>query len=792
MRFRRTQAFRLDTITLKLIILGQIVLIFLMSGILFAMSAMAVLAFKYWNNLPSLEPLEYSTTNVWEVPTKIYSDLCEIKLGDSKRFILNKLNSLRYRQVSGNTSLKEGEFRGVRGEGKSDLGGVLQIYLRGFSYPRAKFEAQLVSVEFDSDSVSSIKSSDGNLLDSFIFEPELIDELYSRRGTTREIVRLDQVPLHLKQAFLAAEDKNFYKHWGLSVPDIARAAIVDILVLVNLRKGFVQGGSTITQQLAKNLFLTREQTIQRKTKEILLTIRIERRFSKDQILERYLNQVNLGRYGSREIYGVQQAAYYYFKKPISNLTLGESALLAGIVQSPSRYSLVRNLDRALQRRKVVLSRMLKNKFIAEAEMKAVETEPMRLESASIYSSEAPYFVDHVEKMLEGKYETRALHTEGMKVYTTLDLSMQRAANKAIYEGLNSLDAKLRLPPYAEASSESKTDPLSYPQAALVALEPQTGFIKAMVGGRDYGSSQFNRSVQAQRQPGSAFKPFVFATAFNASLVTPSKIISDEPWSLATSSGIWKPDNYDEDFKGEVTLRNVLIHSINVPTAKLLYYTVGIRRTIQLAKKMGITSPLAPYPALALGSSVVTLLELTSAYGVFANRGVRVEPVAIKYVQSRTGEILEEFQPQAQKVLEENVAYLMTDLMKGVINEGTARRLRAMDFKRIAAGKTGTTNNKTDASFIGYIPTLVAGVWSGYDDPQKSVRHTGGEVAAPIWANFMEQAAKAADQDFPVSPGIVFKEVDANTGLLASRRCGRVIREAFIEGMEPTRICNAHN
>jgi membrane carboxypeptidase/penicillin-binding protein len=436
--------------------------------------------------------------------------------------------------------------------------------------------------------------------------------------------------------------------------------------------------------------------------------------------------------------------------------------------------------------------MIKNKFIAEAELKAAEIEPMRIESTSVFSSEAPYFVDHVEKMLEGKYETRALHTEGMKVYTTLDLSMQRAANKAIYEGLNSLDAKLRLSPYAEASSERRTDPLSYPQAALVALEPQTGFIRAMVGGRDYGSSQFNRSIQAQRQPGSAFKPFVFAAAFNASLVTPSKIISDEPWSLSTSSGIWKPDNYDEDFNGEVTLRNVLIHSINVPTAKLLYYTVGIRRTIQLAKKMGITSPLAPYPALALGSSVVTLLELSSAYGVFANRGVRLEPVAIKYVQSRTGEILEEFQPQAQKVLEENVAYLMTDLMKGVINEGTARRLRAMGFKRIAAGKTGTTNNKTDASFIGYIPTLVAGVWTGYDDPQKSVRHTGGEVAAPIWANFMEQAAKAADQDFPVPSGIVFKEVDANTGLLASRRCGRVIREAFIEGMEPTRICNAHN
>ena len=744
----------------------------------------------YWRGLPPLDPLEYKETSSWKLPSKVYSDVCEVKRGDTIEFLLDKLKRLEYVRVKRGTP-RIGQF--ILKANERGFGDMM-IYLREFEYPHWVHKPQLVRLRIEDGVITDIKDEKGRRIESFFIEPELIAELYSPEGTDRELIHLTEVPDDLVKAFLAIEDNKFYEHWGISIKRILGA------LYYNLRTWSLrQGASTITQQLARNLFLTPKRSWRRKIKEALMAIKIEMRFSKDEILERYLNFIDLGRYGSREVYGVQQAAKYYFRKPVWELTLPECALIAALPRSPTLYSPIRHPDNALRRRNLVLRRMLENGYITESEYREAVKAPLGVYPIPSMANEAPYFVDFLRQQLERRYSKTMLYTRGLKIYTTLDMSMQEAANKAVHDGLAKIDERLGLPPYDKLDPENpELDPLGYPQAALVAIEPETGYIRAMVGGRDYDVSQFNRAVQARRQPGSVFKPFVYCAAYEARIATPADTIDDSPWALKTPAGVWAPKNYTGRFYGRVTLRKALERSINVATAKFFYYKVGARRVINLARRMGIRSPLKGVPSLALGSSELSLFELTSAYGIWAALGIRAEPIWVKYVVDRNGDIIEENLPKTRRVLSEAVAYQMVYQLEGVIEEGTGRRAKGMGFSRPAGGKTGTTSRYTDAWFIGFTPDLVAGVWTGFDDPSLSIQLPGSQAALPIWTDFMKRACRGYVKDFKnpnTIDGVVFREIDKNTGLLYNPgKCPPdvAMREVFLKGTEPTKLCDAHD
>lgn len=747
----------------------------------------------YWNDLPSLEPLEYETQS-WHYPTKVYSDIARLTREMSAEKLLERLGRLRYEQID-NTPVAEGQFY-LKNTATSSTN-EMKLYLRGFNYPRLALRPRLITIEIKGRKIAEIKDTDGTALREFILEPEAIAEFYGSEGTDRELISLDEAPQDLLNAFMAIEDKRFYEHSGFDLYRIAGAFYWN---LKHPRRS-PQGASTLTQQLARDLFLTRQQRWTRKIKEALLAVRIERKYTKDEILERYLNRINLGRYGSREIYGIKEAAKCYFGKEVPDLNLQECAILAAIPKDQMWYSPIRNPDRSHGRRQIVLGQMLRYGFIDKEQYdEAAESE---LETVSIREQAANkrmgYFLEYIRLQVEKTqaHNPDAIHWQGLEVYTTIDASMQFAANSAVHGKLDKLDKDiLRFPVYEDNKArwnagergDKVQNPVEYVQAGLVAIEPSTGYIRAMVGGRDWYAAPFNRAYRAMRQPGSAFKPFVFGAAFANNLVTPATIVVDEPWEIEDPSlpdGFWRPENFYEKFYGQVTVRRMLVKSINVATARLLYEVIGPEKAAAFGRAMGIKSPLAPYPSLALGASEVNLLEITSAYGVLANQGMRAEPICIKYVLNRERSILEENVPSTRRALDKNVAYLITYLMEDVVEEGTGRNLRRLyGFNRAAAGKTGTTNDETDAWFIGFVPGIVTGVWVGFDNPAKSVKASGAIAALPIWADFMKAVVDDPKRDFQAPDGIVFVNVDADTGLPATRGTTNVIREAFLKGTEP--------
>lgn len=769
--------------------LKRLTKIALLLAILLAFIALGIpigVIIAYWNDLPSLEPLEYETQS-WHYPTKVYSDISRISPGMSLSNLLKRLERLNYLQVSAEPTDK-GQF--YLKEPANSPANDMRLYLRELTYPRFYLPPRLISIQIEEEKITKIKSADGTSLTEFVLEPELIAEFYGSEGIDRELVSLSQIPEPLSKAFIAIEDKRFYSHYGF---DIYR--IIRVFYLNMKHRRIVQGASTITQQLAKDLFLTKKQLWSRKIKEALLAIKIERKYTKDEILERYLNRINLGRYGSREVYGVGQAARYYFGKNVWELNVQESAVLAAIPKDPSRYSPIKNPENTLRRCGVVLKQMLNEGFITESQYEEAVASPLVTVPVQDQSSvrEVAYFLEYIRGQLEGKYEPGALHSRGLRIYTALDMSMQLIANNAVQKQIRIIDGHLKFPPYDEnkakwlAGERGKgvRNPEGYLQAALVCIDPSTGYVKAMIGGRDFYVNQFNRAVHSRRQPGSAFKPFVYCAAFANNLATPTSIVVDEPWGVKVPGGFWEPENFYNRFYGQVTIRKILTKSINVATARFLYEKVGFDKVIDVARAMGIQSPLDPVPSLALGSSGVGVMEITSAYGVLANQGVRAEPVCIKYVLDRENNILEENTLSIGRVLDENVAFQMTYLMEGVVQEGTGSRLTTVfGFDRPSAGKTGTTNDETDAWYIGFVPDLVTGVWVGFDDYSKRIGYTGALAALPIWYDFMESAVDGYVKDFPVPKGVVFKEVDADTGLLATRRSTDVVKEVFIKGTEP--------
>jgi penicillin-binding protein 1A len=666
------------------------------------------------------------------------------------------------------------------------------------------------------------------------YRTSLITTVYSDRDEAfasffeqkRIPVNLEKIPQHLKNGIIAVEDAQFYKHHGINMRGIARA------VLTNLRAGeVVEGGSSITQQLAKVFFLTPEKSLSRKIKEAMLALEIERKFPKDKILELYCNHVYFG-HGA---YGVQAAAQLYFRKPVEKLSLSECATLAGLPRAPNYYSPFVDRERASKRRAHVLTRMMEERFITRDQAILALKESFDEKLFTRSRTAAPYFIEYLRQYLEEKYGSYAVYHGGLNVYSTLNVDMQKAAEESILGGLRAIDkargyrAKNTAGPFKFQDSKKGRFPIYRPQpgdilegaveevnssglkvalgrykghlsfdkmawakikdpaelfkpgetvkvqvlsiddksksltlgleqdpeieTAFLATDPRTGEIKTMIGGYDFGRSNFNRAIQAKRQPGSAFKPFVYAAAFDIGF-SPSSIVDDSPITYHTVINgkltDWNPQNYDGKFRGPLTLKEALAHSVNVATVRLIE-RVGVHRVIELAHQMGIKSELRPEYALALGVSEVSLIEMVTAFGVLANRGIKLEPFAIRKVTDKDGKILEEHFSESQQVIREETAYATVDAMKEVIEHGTAASARALGCPM--AGKTGTTQDATDAWFIGFTPSLVAGVWIGYDTHRSlGPRITSANLALPIWINFMEKVLPGMPEEDFIPPG----------------------------------------
>jgi len=638
-------------------------------------------------------------------------------------------------------------------------------------------------------------------LDQVVFDQEQTTYVYDVHGRViarlyrenRIPVRLEQIPRHLRDAIVAIEDARFYQHFGVDLRAILRAVVADVRRLFG-DDGFLQGGSTITQQLAKNAFLSHERTLSRKLQEALWAIQIERKYSKAEILETYLNEIYLG----PGVYGVEAASQYYFGKSVSDLTLAESALLAGLAQNPGMHSPFRDPEAAMRRRNTVLTRMEELGMITPSESSAARQEPIVLADSRPPRNLAPYFVNYVIQQLlqlDG-IDANAVYAGGLHVHTTLDLDVQRAAEEAIRQAFSDPNSLLARVTVIDANG------LPQPQVSLIALDPRTGHIRAMVGGR--GGDEFNRAVQARRQPGSAIKPFIYAAAVDAGL-TPATIRVDEPfrWVNPNTGEVWEPQNFGRTFAGPVTLRRALEESINIIAIKLLHEDVPVRTVIDLATRMGISTLQTSGPrndvnlAFALGglTNGVRPIDMAQAYGVLANQGIRTEPMAITRVLGPDGTVLYEFQPRQEVVLSEVTSYIVTDMLRGVIERGTGRRA---NIGRPAAGKTGTTQDNQDAWFVGFTPELVAAVWIGHDTPtpmESPYGRVGSGEAAAIWGRFMQAAlAGAPVQDFPKPAEGLVEDVliDVGTGLLAHSTCLFIPRsdlryETFAAGTEPKEL-----
>ena len=624
-----------------------------------------------------------------------------------------------------------------------------------------------------------IYSSDGVVLKEFAVEK-------------REPVFYEQLPQNLVDAVVSIEDERFWDHWGISLRDIARAVWIN-LTLAQIK----QGASTLTQQLARRLFLTPEKTLARKIKEAITSVRIERTYTKKEIVQMYLNE----QYFGNGCYGVQSASGFYFAKDVQDLSLEECAYLAGLLQRPSDYSDSRK--DGLIRRNTVLRAMSSAGKISRQETKEAQRAPLRFNDPQEDEGLAPYFTEHVRQHLEAKYGYSAIYESGLSVYTALDSRLQSIAERAVSKKFGQIQWKIdsesaKFPPDSTLFQIGDSLQVNVVQGALVALNIATGEILAMVGGRDFEESEYNRAVQAKRQPGSAFKPFIYTAAIDNHYRTTDKIL-DNPITLPLNNGkMWSPQNYDRTFKGEMSLREGLKQSRNLVAVKLLL-KIGAKLPIQYARKMGIKTPLQPVDALALGTEEVTLLDITSAYGVFPNQGIRVEPISILRILDKDGEtIFEEDRGSESEALSAETASVMTSMLKSVMEEkgtGYAARAYPYRFKRPAGGKTGTTQDFTDAWFIGFTPHIVTGVWIGFDVKRSlGDRMAASVVALPPWAEFMKEAHEVLElqeNDFQMSPDVVRIQICGDTYDVATDYCPTKIEEVFIPQSFPTELCQEH-
>jgi penicillin-binding protein 1B len=614
----------------------------------------------------------------------------------------------------------------------------------------------------------------GAEVESVALPPELLASAGADKGESIRPVRLADVPAELRTAVLATEDVRFYEHGGVDPRGILRA------LWTNVRKGRVaEGGSTITQQLVKSRLLTPERTLSRKVHEALLSTTLELRYSKDQIFEAYLNEVYLGQSGGSAVRGIGAASRAYFGKEVHQLTLSEAALLAGMIRAPNSYSPASNPERARERRDVVLARMRELGKISEADYRKARKEPVRARKTPADGLTAPYFVDYVRVELERATDVDLGDQHGVRVYTTLDPVLQKIAEAAVVKGLDRLETSR--PRLRRKNQEERL------QAAMIVLDPTTGQIRALVGGRDYRTSQFNRAVLAHRQPGSAFKPFVYLAALtprrDGPLFTAASMLDDSPLTMLVDGKPWTPKNYDERYQGPVTVRRALEGSINTATVRLAQ-AVGLPTVIETARTLGVEGDLKPVPALALGVFEITPLQLARAYLPLSNGGLAPTPGAVDTVADDAGAALWSASREAPPVIGAPEAYLMTSLLEGVINAGTGAAARAIGVPGAVAGKTGTTNEGRDAWFVGYSRNLLALVWIGFDDGTPAGL-SGAEGALPIWADFMRQALDVyPGGEFTEPAGITHAKIDLTNGRTATAYCPLVATEVFLAGTEP--------
>jgi penicillin-binding protein 1B len=638
-----------------------------------------------------------------------------------------------------------------------------------------------VAVSFRGGRIASLTSLEGTgQLESYLLEPEVITTLFDSTRSKRRLVRYQDLPRALVDAVLATEDHRFFSHHGVNFYRMLAAAWADIRA-----EERVQGGSTLTMQLARNFFLTPHRTIRRKLAEIFLALLLEQRLSKEQIFELYANQVYLGQRGSFAIYGFGEAASAYFNKDVSSLALPEAALLAGLIRGPNLYSPFRSPARASDRRNYVLRRMLEVGMISAAEAEKASAASLGVTGGNGEGLQAPYFVDMVRDQLLAQFSERDLLSQSYRIYTTLDLDLQRAASDAVRAGLVEVDQEVKK--QRRRQDAPPPDP-NQPQVALLALDPHTGEIKALVGGRNYGLSQLNH-VLAKRQPGSAFKPFVYAAALSSGvdssqpLVTPVTVLNDEPTTFQYGDQTYEPENYKQEYHGLVTVRGALTHSLNVATVRLAEM-VGYDKVRNLAVAAGINIDLLPTPALALGAYVATALEIAGAYTIFSNQGQYVQPTFILAVNDPSGLTLWRNAMVSRQVLDPRVAYLMVSLLESVINNGTAAGVRSRGFELPAAGKTGTSH---DGWFAGFTSNLLAVVWVGYDD-DRELKLPGASSALPIWTEFMKRATELAAyrdvQPFEPPSGVVTVPVQLSANLAGFGDSIMVQNEVFIDGTQP--------
>jgi penicillin-binding protein 1B len=716
-----------------------------------------------------LKQLEETVTKKFEkpfssFPSKIYSDSYLLYVGIGLRLddLTEKLRRLGYFETP-STPRAKGEYRISRSSGS------VEIYLHDFDFPTEQRKGMPVRIALQGTTLTRIEDlSTGKDMFDLELEPELVTGLYERIWQERTIVKLPDVPPLIIKAVLAVEDERFFSHFGIDPVGITRALWVNLTSMSRQ-----QGGSTLTQQLMKNFFLTDERTMSRKIPEAIMALIAERKYSKETILENYLNEIYLGQRGSQGIFGVVEAAQFYFAKPLSDLTVGETALLAGLIRAPNRLSPYRSPELATKRRNVVLAKLLDERILTKKQYDAALREKLPKRALVKVTNDAPFYVDYLRRELNENYSSDVQNKEGMRIFSGLDLQLQRIAERALVEGLNKLEATR--PALRRRNSEDSLE------GAIVVLRPQTGEIKAMVGGRNYQKSQFNRVFQAKRQPGSVFKPFVYLAALmyggqGGIQYTPDSVLNDSPFTWSYDGQIWQPTNYNNEYFGAVTFRRALENSLNSATGRLAQ-DVGIRRVRDIAHRLGIQSSLPAVPSLALGSAEVTPLEVAVAFSTLANGGVRTRPLAVRNVMDQTTRLLEKRDVRNEQVINPQLAYRMNELLKGVLDRGTGASARRWGFTRPAAGKTGTTNDYKDAWFVGWTPDLLAVVWVGYDGPSK-IGLSGAEAALPIWTEFMKAAtASMAVTDF-ISPVPMNEGPEAPAG-----KCGPYSREG-----EPAEPC----
>lgn len=715
-----------------------------------------------------------NSAKIYAVPPRLY-------LGEKiePREIASELRQAGYGDKNGQSAV--GNYRLLNGGIEVEPG------------PESYHSQETATIHMAGGKIDHILGQGGEL-EAYELEPQIITSLFdAEQRSKRQVIKYDDIPNVLVQAVLAIEDRRFFEHSGVNFVRMGEAAWIDFT-----RQRHEQGGSTLTMQLSRGFFLTPEKTIRRKLIEMLIAEELEQKFTKQQIFEIYANWVDLGQRGSFAISGFGEASRAYFNKDLKDLTLPEAALLAGIIQRPSYLSPYRHPERALERRNLVLDSMVETHAITKEQADRAKASPLKLAPPNVEASDAPYFVDLVRDTLISKLNERELNDQSYRIYTTLDPNLQSVAAQAVDAGMKLVDEQVKKRrtkrlKVGKNKYETTVEPGPQAQVALIAMDPHTGEVLALVGGRNYAFSQLDHAV-AKRPTGSIFKPFVYAAAINTAVnganpvLTPASIVVDQPSTFAYGDQIYEPRNYKEEYHGEVTARYALAMSLNNATVEVAQQ-VGYDKVADLAKLAGITS-VKPTPAMALGAYDATPLDMAAAYTVFANEGTRVSPVMINSVRNSSGDVIMNFQPEKRPVLDPRVAYVMTDMMGGVLNFGTAFDVRGKyAFNAPAAAKTGTSH---DGWFAGYTSNLLCIVWVGYDD-YSDIRLSGAQTALPIWAEFMKKATELPQysnvKPFTQPSGVVDVQLDKTTNLLPTAACPQTYTAAFISGTEPNTTCD---